>query len=114
MTQTAVTSEIHQALRSGEITCRELVTAYLQRIEAWDQPTRLNAIVMVNPEALADADALDEEFRRTGELRPLHGIPTIVKDNYDTQGLQTTAGSLALKGSIPPDCFSWPQRRAIA
>ena len=46
---------------------------------------------------------LDEEFRKTGRLRPLHGIPVIVKDNYDTAGLQTTAGSLALKGSLPPD-----------
>jgi Asp-tRNA(Asn)/Glu-tRNA(Gln) amidotransferase A subunit family amidase len=95
--------EIHQAMRSGKITCRKLVESYLRRIQAYDQPTGLNAIVMVNPDALADADRLDAEFRRTRKLRALHGIPVIVKDNYDTKGLQTTGGSLALKGSIPPD-----------
>src|SRR5215813_12884083 len=94
---------IHHAIRSGKITCRGLVEAYLKRIEAYDQSTRLNSIVIVNPQALAEADRLDEEFKRTGKLRPLHGIPVIVKDNYDTKDLQTTGGSLALKGSIPPD-----------
>lgn len=102
LTETTI-SEIHQAIRSGEITCRKLVQAYLKRIEAYDQSTRLNAIVIVNPNALARAGELDEEFKRTGTLRPLHGIPAIVKDNYDTKDLQTTGGSLALKGSTPPD-----------
>jgi amidase len=99
----ATIAEIHQAMRSGKITCRQLVEFYLKRINAYDQSTKLNSIVIVNPQALAEADKLDEEFRRTGRLRPLHGIPVIVKDNYDTKGLQTTAGSLALKGSIPGD-----------
>ncbi len=96
-------SEIHQALRSGRVTCRGLVAKYLKRISAYDQVKRLNAIVVVNPNALAEADKLDREFKRTGKLRPLHGIPVIVKDNYDTKDLPTTAGSLAMKGSIPPD-----------
>src|SRR5262247_2258325 len=96
-------AEIHQAIRSGKITCRQLVEAYLKRIEAYDQPTKLNSVVIVNPQALAEADRLDEEFRRTKKMRRLHGIPVIVKDNYDTKDLQTTGGSLALKGSIPPD-----------
>lgn len=96
-------AEIHQAMRSGKITCRQLVESYLKRINAYDKSTQLNAIVIVNPEALAEADRLDAEFRRTRKLRPLHGIPVIVKDNYDTKDLQTTGGSLALKGSIPPD-----------
>src|SRR5262245_13183679 len=96
-------AEIHQALRSGKITCRQLVEAYLERINAYDQSTKLNSIVLINPQALAEADKLDEEFKRTRKLRPLHGIPVIVKDNYDTKDLQTTAGSLALKGSVPPD-----------
>ncbi len=99
----ATIAEIHQAIRSGRVTCRSLVESYIKRIEAYDQSTRLNAIVVVNPNALAEADKLDQEFKRTGKLRPLHGIPVIVKDNYDTAGLQTTGGSLALKGSIPPD-----------
>lgn len=96
-------AEIHQAIQSGKLTCRELVEIYLKRIETHDQPTQLNAIVIINPNALKRAEELDEEFKRTQKLRPLHGIPLIVKDNYDTHDLQTTAGSLALKGSIPPD-----------
>src|SRR5215475_3855170 len=96
-------AEIHRAIRSGKITCRQLVEAYLKRIDAYDQSTKLNSIVLVNPQALADADRLDQEFKRTKKLRPLHGIPVIVKDNYDTRDLQTTGGSMALKGSIPPD-----------
>ncbi len=96
-------AEIHQAMRTGKITCRQLVEAYLKRIDAYDQATKLNSIVIVNPQALAEADRLDAEFKRTGKLRPLHGIPVIVKDNYDTKDLQTAGGSLALKGSIPPD-----------
>ena len=95
-------TDIHTARQSGT-TCRSLVEAYLARIEAYDQPTRLNAIVLTNPKALEDADRLDAEFRESGKLRPLHGIPLIIKDNYDTKDLQTTAGSLALKGSLPPD-----------
>jgi Asp-tRNA(Asn)/Glu-tRNA(Gln) amidotransferase A subunit family amidase len=96
-------AEIHRAIQSGRLTCRELVETYLKRIETFDQPTKLNAIVVINSNALKRADELDEEFRRTKKLRPLHGIPLIVKDNYDTKDLQTTGGSLALKGSIPPD-----------
>jgi amidase len=96
-------ADIHRAIRSGRITCRQLVEAYLKRIDAYDKSTNLNSIVIVNPQAVAEADRLDEEFKRTKKLRPLHGIPVIVKDNYDTKDLQTTGGSLALKGSIPPD-----------
>src|SRR5205823_8135398 len=55
------------------------------------------------PDALADADKLDQEFKRTGKLRPLHGIAVIVKDNYDTRDLQTTGGSLAMKGFTPSE-----------
>ena len=96
-------AEIHRAIRKGKLTCQELVGIYLKRIEKFDQSTKLNAIVVVNPNALKRAEELDEEFKRTKKLRPLHGIPIIVKDNYDTHDLQTSAGSLALKGSIPPD-----------
>jgi Asp-tRNA(Asn)/Glu-tRNA(Gln) amidotransferase A subunit family amidase len=96
-------AEIHAAIKSGKTTCRQLVEAYLKRISAYDQSTKLNSIVIVNTQALAEAERLDAEFKRTGKLRPLHGIPVIVKDNYDTKDLQTSAGSLALKGSVPPD-----------
>lgn len=102
LTEAAI-SEIHQAILSGQITCLQLVKTYLKRIEAFDKSTRLNAIVVTNDGALKRAEELDEEFRTTGKLRPLHGIPIIVKDNYETKDMQTTAGSEALAGFIPPD-----------
>src|SRR5579864_1729106 len=102
----ATIAEAHAAMRAGKLTSRQLVEDYLRRIRAYDQPTRLNAIILVNPNALAEADKLDQEFKRTGKMRPLHGIPVIVKDNYDTFDLQTTGGSLAMKGNVPPtDAF---------
>lgn len=94
-------TDIHEAYTSGTFTAEQLTQAYLMRIAAVDQPTGLNAIVLINPDALAEAQALDQEYQETGQLRPLHGIPMIVKDNYNTVDLQTTAGSAALKGFIP-------------
>jgi len=91
------------AIRAGKVTCRQIVEIYLKRIAAYDQPTRLNSVVVLNPTALADADRLDQEFARTHKLRPLQGIAVVVKDNYTTKGLQTTAGSLALKGFVPKE-----------
>jgi amidase len=99
----ATIADIQRAMRAGKLTCRQLVEAYLKRIATYDQSTKLNALVIINPQALAEADKLDAEFKRTKKLRPLHGIPLIVKDNFDTKDLQTTGGSVALKGSIPPD-----------
>ncbi|GAB4032562.1 amidase [Spirosoma jeollabukense] len=96
-------SDIHRAFRAGSLTSEQLVNAYLERIKTYDQPTRLNSIISVNPEALATARALDAEFKKTGRLRPLHGIPVIVKDNFNTRGLQTTGGSIALKGFVPDE-----------
>ena len=93
--------DIHTAFRDGSLTCRTLIEMYLARIATYDQPTGLNALVVLNPKALAVADELDSEFKRTGILRPLHGIPIIVKDNYETLDLQTSGGSIALKGFIP-------------
>ena len=101
----ATIGEIHQAMREGRLTARQLVERYLARIEAYDRRgPSLNSLIVVNPGALARADSLDAAFRRTGRLSgPLHGIPVIVKDNYDTHDLPTTAGSLTLAGSVPPD-----------
>src|SRR6516164_4281453 len=100
VTETTI-AETREAIRSGKVTCRQVVEAYIQRIREYDQSTRLNAIIVINPEAQADADKLDQEYARTHKLRPLHGIAVIVKDNYDTKGLQTTGGSLAMKGFVP-------------
>jgi len=101
----ATISQIHLAMMDGTLTAEALVRAYLDRIEAYDKTgPALNAIMVVNPGALDRAKELDAYFARTGEfVGRLHGIPMIVKDNYDTHDLPTTAGSLTLKGSIPPD-----------
>lgn len=97
-------SAIHAAMNNGTLTARELVEAYLARIDAYDRHgPALNAIITINPNALARADALDAEFARGGLSGPLHGIPFIVKDNYDTADMQTTGGSAVLLGSLPPD-----------
>jgi Asp-tRNA(Asn)/Glu-tRNA(Gln) amidotransferase A subunit family amidase len=96
-------SGVQAAFREGRLTARRLVAIYLQRIEKYDKPTGLNAVVVVNPDAERVAAELDAEFARTRKLRPLHGIPVIVKDNYKTRDLQTTGGSIALKGLVPPD-----------
>ena len=94
-------ADVQQALKRGDCNCEQIVRAYQARIAAYDRPTRLNALIVTNPAALATARQLDAEYRRTGKMRPLHCIPLIVKDNYNTAGLQTTAGSLALKGFAP-------------
>ena len=98
-------AETQQAIRDGRTTCRAIVESYLQRIAAYDQKPinglRLNAIITLNPEALADADACDQNFKTTHVLPPLGGIAILIKDNYDTRGLQTTGGSLAMKNFVP-------------
>ncbi len=96
-------AQTEAALGAGTTTCRAIVQGYLNRIAAFDQTTHLNTVVTLNPAALADADRLDVEYRKTHHLRPLHCIALAVKDNYDTAGLQTTGGSLAMKGVIPTD-----------
>jgi Asp-tRNA(Asn)/Glu-tRNA(Gln) amidotransferase A subunit family amidase len=96
-------AETQAAIRSGKVTCRQIVEMYLARIRTYDQTTRLNSVVVLNPSALADADALDQEFARTHMLRPLQGVAVVVKDNYDTKGLQTADGLLALKGFLPAE-----------
>lgn len=93
---------IHGAIRARALTCRALVQSYLDRIEAVDKRgPALNAIVLINPGALATADSLDREFARSGQMGAMHCVPTIVKDNFETFDLQTTGGSLVLKGWVP-------------
>ena len=95
-------ADIHSALRAGRLTCRELVTAYLRRIAAYDKAgPAINALIVVNPAALTVADSLDRRFAAGGVTGPLHCIPIIVKDNFETRELPTTAGSLSLAGMIP-------------
>jgi amidase len=96
------------AIGSGSATSESLTQLYLDRIESIDRagPT-LNSVIEVNPDALAIARSLDEERKTKGPRGPLHGVPVLVKDNLDTHdGMMTTAGSLALLGSVAPrDAF---------
>jgi Asp-tRNA(Asn)/Glu-tRNA(Gln) amidotransferase A subunit family amidase len=95
-------TELQAAMTDGTITSRRLVEIYLARIAAYDtQGPALNAIVVSSPDALAAADRLDAE-RKAGQVRgPLHGIPVLVKDNYETVEMPTSAGSIALAGFHP-------------
>src|SRR4051812_6576852 len=97
--QTASFPELQQAMASGRLTSRQLTAAYLARISSYNKP--INAIRALNPHALQDASRLDAE-RTAGHVRgPLHGLPVLLKDNIGTNDLPTTAGSIALEGSIP-------------
>src|SRR5258708_32071866 len=94
-------ARIHDAMKAGRLTCRALVDAYLRRIDAYDKNgTSLNAIVVVNPDARTQADGVDRRFAQSGPVGPLHCVPAIVKDNFETIGLQSAAGSLSLKGFV--------------
>jgi amidase len=101
-------NEIHRGFESGKLTCHSLVQHYLDRIKAYDQqgPT-LNALLYVNPQVLEQADAMDKQFKRGTELKPLQGIPVVLKDNFDTADMPTTGASLALQGMHPTkDAFT--------
>jgi amidase len=108
----ATIAELQASLAAGRWTSRGLVEAYLARIAALDRRgPELRALLEINPEALAIADALDAERRAKGARGPLHGIPVLLKDNIATHDLMTTtAGSLALAGSVPAR-DAWVARR---
>jgi amidase len=97
------TADLQAGMASGKFTARSITEKYLARIEEIDkQGPTLNGVIEVNPDALAIADALDQERKERHVRGPLHGIPVLIKDNIDTADrMQTTAGSLALLGSKP-------------
>ncbi len=89
--------ELQDAMASGQTTSARITQQYLDRIAAYDQSgPEINAIVWVNEDAVSDAAALDQERAITGARGPMHGIPVILKDNYNTTDMPTTAGTLAL------------------
>jgi hypothetical protein len=93
----ATVSDIQAAFKAKTLTCRGLVQMYLDRIDAYDRKgPALNAIVVTNPDALKLADALDAKYVQSGPVGPLHRVPLIVKDNYETTDMPTSAGSLSL------------------
>jgi amidase len=100
----ATIADIYKAFDTGALTSERLVQLYMSRIKAYDdQGPQINAIILINSNALERARELDRERRENGPRSPLHGIPIILKDNYDTFDMPTTAGSILLEGSIPPD-----------
>src|SRR5262250_3945107 len=98
----ATIEDIHSAYKSGQLTCRQLVQMYLDRIDAFDKKgPQINAIITINSEALKEADRLDAAYKASGPVGPLHGIPVIVKDQADVKGMLTTLGSVLFKDYYP-------------
>ena len=96
--------QLQEAMTSGGVTSRQITEQYLARIAAFDQQgPSLNSIIAIDKGALDQADALDRERAETGGRGPLHGVPVVVKDNYDMVSLPTTGGSIALANWYPPD-----------
>jgi len=107
-------ADINTAFDAGALTSEKLVQLCLARIQAYDrQGPSLHAVMTLNPKALDTARALDAERKAKGPRSPLHGIPIVLKDNYNTFDLPTTGGSVLLEGSIPPaDAFVVNKLRA--
>ena len=100
----ATIAQVHDAMRGGRLTCRQLVDAYIRRIDAYDKNgPAINAIVTINPDAAKEADEHDRRFMQSGFTGPLHCVPMIVKDNFETKGLQTSDGALAFAGYQPKE-----------
>ncbi len=106
-------AQLQDGMKAGKYSARSITEKYLSRIEAIDKKT-VNAIIELNPDAFANADALDKERKEKGARGPLHGIPVLIKDNIDTADkMKTSAGSLALADSIPlKDSFVAQKLRA--
>jgi amidase len=105
--ETATVLDLQKAYDAG-LTSERVVEAYLKRIEAYDKKgPAINAVLEVNPKALEIARELDAERKAKGPRSPLHGVPILVKDNYDTFDMATTGGAKALAGTVPPrDAFT--------
>src|SRR5262245_10784976 len=98
----ATIEDIHRAYRAGQLTARQLVQMYLDRIQAYDQKgPALNAIITINAGAFAEAERLDAALRNSGLVGSLHGIPIILKDQADAAGMPTTLGSVLFKDYYP-------------
>ncbi len=98
----ATISDVRQALQSGQMSCRQLVELYLQRIEAYDRAgPGLTAIQNLNPDAIRIAEELDQAYQSSGPVGPLHCIPTLVKDQVETSNMPTTYGSAIFTGFVP-------------
>jgi len=97
-------AQLQDGMKAGKFTASSLTEKYLQRIREIDKAgPAINSVIEVNPDAMEIARSLDHERKAKGPRGPLHGIPVLIKDNIGTHDrMQTTAGSLALVGAIPP------------
>ena len=95
-------ADILAAYESGELSARQLVRIYLERIDAFDKKgPAINALISLNPRALEEADRLDSALKDRGPVGPLHGIPVIIKDQADVKEMPTTMGSVLFKDHMP-------------
>ena len=98
----ATIDDVQAALQSGRTTCRELVEHYISRISAYDKSgPGLNAVQVISPRALQEADRLDAAFKASGPAGTLHCIPVLVKDQFETTDMPTTYGSAVFKSFVP-------------
>ena len=110
----ATIAKIHQALKSGELTCKQLVQGYLDRISAYDkQGPTLQSILSINSKAMDDAKELDAKYKAAPKsVGPLHCVPIILKDNFNTFDMPTSGGNVAMKNSQPQkDAFTVARMR---
>ena len=95
-------ADIHSAYRSGSLKARQLVQMYLDRIDSYDKKgPRINSLIALNSGALQEAERLDTAFEASGPVGPLHGIPIVMKDQADIEGMPTTLGSVLFKDHMP-------------
>src|SRR5215471_3128754 len=112
--QEATIAGIHEAFAAGQLTCAQLTKLYLARIDAYNRRgPSLHAIITVNPRALEIATEMDRQYAANrSKFGPLHCIPIILKDNFDTSDMPTTAGNIAMKNSLPQaDAFAVQKMR---
>jgi len=107
----ATISSIHEGIKSGELNCTQVVDYYLKRINTFDSV--VNAVLTINANAAETAAQIDKQYAKSGLVGPLHCIPVVAKDNYDTADMPTTGGSVVLAKSTPSnDAFTIQKLRA--
>src|SRR5258708_11896401 len=100
---TATVADINAAIDAGALSSEKLVQLYLARLDAYDKKgPKINSVIALNPNVLAEAKAMDAERKAKGRRSPLHGIPFMIKDLIDVAGLPTTAGFIPFGSPIPP------------
>lgn len=100
----ATIASVHNAMIKGELSCRQLIEKYVERIQRYDkQGPGINSIITLNPNVFDTASELDKEMKDTGITKSLHGIPVLLKDNINTMDMPTTAGSISMEGFVPKE-----------